>query len=57
MARADLIDSAELWLSFMEARNVSSHSYDENVAQKVFVQILKFDPEAKHLLIRVRNLS
>lgn len=42
MARADLISSAEEWLDFIEARNSSSHSYDEEVAQKVFLQIRQF---------------
>lgn len=38
MARADLIDSAETWLDFIEARNNSSHSYAEDVAKKVFLK-------------------
>ena len=56
MARADLIESAEVWLDFIEARNDSSHSYDENVARKVFEQILKFDGEVKTLLTRLKKM-
>jgi len=56
MARADLIDSAEIWLDFIEARNNTSHSYDENVAKKVFYQIVKFHPESQELLKRLRKL-
>lgn len=56
MARADLIDSAEIWLDFIEARNNSSHSYDEDVAQKVFSEILKFRIESQELLKRLKNL-
>lgn len=56
MARADLIDSAELWLGFIEARNDSSHSYDEDVAQRVFIEIQKYQPEAERLLSRLRSL-
>ncbi len=56
MARADLIDSAEIWLDFIEARNNSSHSYDEKVAEKVFMQIKKYAPEAETLLTRLSRL-
>ncbi len=56
MARADLIDSAEDWLAFIEARNNSSHSYDDGVAQKVFVQIQLFFPQANTLLSRLKLL-
>lgn len=56
MARADLIKSAEQWLDFIEARNETSHSYDEDVATKVFKQILFFRNEAKQLLANLEQL-
>ena len=56
MARADLIASAEQWLDFIEARNNSSHSYDENVAQKTYQQILSFHEQAQKLLIKLESL-
>ncbi len=57
MARADLIDSAEMWLDFIEARNNSSHSYDEEVAQKVFVEIKKYQIESSNFLLRLKKLA
>ena len=57
MARGDLIDSADVWLGFIEARNESSHSYDENVARKVFAEILKFEVAMDDLMPRLRKLS
>lgn len=57
MARADLIASAEKWLDFIEARNETSHSYDEDVAAKVFKQILLFRTEAVILLANLEKLS
>ncbi|MAV91355.1 MAG: hypothetical protein CL676_08025 [Bdellovibrionaceae bacterium] len=57
MARSDLIESAEIWLDFIEVRDNSSHSYDEDVAKKVFFQIQKFRGEANHLLDRLKSLS
>ncbi len=56
MARADLIQSAELWLDFIEARNESSHSYDEPTAVKVYNQILLFRAEVKKLLTKLENI-
>ena len=57
MARGDLIDNADVWLGFIEARNESSHSYDENVARKVFAEILKFGVAVDDLMSRLRKLS
>jgi nucleotidyltransferase substrate binding protein (TIGR01987 family) len=56
MARADLIESAETWLDFIEARNSSSHSYDEETAVKVFAEIVKFRPEVFKLIKKLKAL-
>ena len=56
MARADLINSAEQWLDFIEARNESSHSYDEPTAIKVYAQILLFRTEVKKLSVKLQAL-
>ena len=31
-----LISNAEAWLEMMEKRNLSSHTYDENVAREIY---------------------
>jgi nucleotidyltransferase substrate binding protein (TIGR01987 family) len=56
MARADLVDSAEQWLDFIEARNNSSHSYDEETAAKVFQQILAYNIKVQDLIARLNRL-
>lgn len=56
MARADLINSAEEWLDFIEARNNSSHSYDEDTAKKVFQQIILFYEKSQDLIQRLEKL-
>lgn len=56
MARADLVHSAEVWLDFIEARNNTSHSYDEQVASKVFQQIVLFQPEVQKLIVNLAKL-
>lgn len=56
MARADLISSAESWLDYIEARNNSSHSYDEDVARGVFTQIQKFNDDVASLIVKLQTL-
>lgn len=57
MARGDLIDSAEEWLQFLEARNNTSHSYDEGVAKSVFEEIKRFLPKARILLSNLKKMT
>ncbi len=56
MARADLIQNSEIWLGFVEARNESSHSYDEDVAKKIYVEILSFYKEAISVLEKLQKI-
>lgn|SRR5690606_27020623 len=36
MAQSGLIDNVEVWFDFIDNRNLSSHTYDEILAEKVF---------------------
>lgn len=36
MARNNLINNPELWLSFVDSRYETSHAYDEDIAKKVY---------------------
>lgn len=56
MARNDLILNPEAWMRFIEARNETSHSYDEKIAEKVFTAIETFYPEAVGLLSKLRHI-
>jgi nucleotidyltransferase substrate binding protein (TIGR01987 family) len=57
MARSDLVSSPDVWFKFIEARNETSHAYDENVARRVLQQIEKFLPEALKLLAKLDKLN
>ncbi len=57
MARNNLIKDPVSWLGFVDARNDTSHSYDENVAIKVFAQIQKFLPEAHVLNSELQKIN
>jgi len=35
----DLIENGETWMEMVNARNISSHTYDEETAEKLFDQI------------------
>ena len=50
MARAGLIEDAEQWLEFIDARNKSSHTYDQAIAQEVIKVIPQFVLEAEKLV-------
>ncbi len=50
MAQNQFISDPTLWFTFIDARNNSSHSYDEEVAKKVFTSVLVFLPEGSNLL-------
>lgn len=44
------IDNPELWLEFLEARNLTTHTYDQPTADEVYEIAKKFLPHAKSLL-------
>lgn len=57
MARGDLIESAELWLAFIEARNQTSHSYSEEIAKNLYSIIQQFAHELEKLITKLRQLQ
>jgi len=57
MARSGIISDPSLWIEFIEARNSTSHSYDEEVATKVFRSIEQFLPEARKLEAKLQSLG
>lgn len=56
MARSNLIANPVEWIEFIEARNHSSHSYDDQIANKVFYQIRKFLPAVKGLTGQLQKI-
>lgn len=49
-AESGLIIDPESWFEYREARNVTSHAYDEKLAEKIYDTAKKFIPDAKKLL-------
>lgn len=52
-----LIVDVERWMEYHDARNSTSHTYDEDAAEKVFAEATEFVHDAKHLLklLEARN--
>jgi nucleotidyltransferase substrate binding protein (TIGR01987 family) len=56
MAQAQLIDDPATWFEFLEARNLSSHTYKEEIAERVFEQAKKFSIQCENFLKRLESL-
>lgn len=56
-AQNRLIDDVDEWMEFHHSRNMTSHIYDQDVAEQVYETAVKFFPAAKGFLerLRVRN--
>jgi nucleotidyltransferase substrate binding protein (TIGR01987 family) len=42
-AKLGLINDPKAWLEFLRARNLTSHTYEEDTAQKVYYKVRKFN--------------
>lgn len=54
-AEAELIGDSVPWFDFRDARNKTSHAYDENLAEEVYRVIPSFLPHAKTLLQNLKS--
>jgi len=55
MAQAGLIDDVEFWLLAIDQRNLSSHTYNEQLAKEVYSFAQRFLPIAQELSSRLEN--
>lgn len=56
-ARAGLIADPEPWFEYGEARNLSSHTYDEGTADRIYAVSVRFAPDARDLLTRLESAN
>lgn len=49
-AKSQLISDSERWMEYREARNSTSHTYNEDAAENVFREAAEFIHDAKYLL-------
>ncbi len=45
-----LIDNETLWLSMLQDRNLSSHTYNEDLAMEIYANIKTYYPELKKVV-------
>jgi len=55
MAQNGFISDVPLWLEAIEMRNLSSHTYDEALALKVFEFVRSFAPQFRALLSKLSS--
>lgn len=53
-AERGLVADPQAWFRYREARNITSHTYDEDKARQVYEVALDFLPAARDLLDRLR---
>ena len=51
----ELIDDFHKWREFHEARNLTSHIYDEEIAEKVYTTAKEFDVYVKKLISKLEE--
>ena len=54
MAQNGLVSDVEKWLLSIDMRNLSSHTYNEEVAEKVYNFAVAFLPDLRSLLEKLR---
>jgi nucleotidyltransferase substrate binding protein (TIGR01987 family) len=55
-AKAGWINNAELWMTFIEKRNLTSHIYQEKIAVEVYETALRLPQEARALIECLKKL-
>ncbi len=56
LAQEKLISDPEKWFQFLEARNLSSHTYQEELAEKVYTIAQQALPEFEALVISLKKV-
>ena len=56
MAQSGFIVDVEYWLLVIDKRNLSAHTYNENLAEEVYAFAKEFYPQAILLLNKLKSL-
>ncbi len=57
MAQNKLIDDPQIWFDFLLARNKTSHTYAEDVAKAVYLEVEKLVPQLEQLVTRLQKIK
>lgn len=50
-----LIDNEEIWVNMLNDRNMTSHTYNENLADEIYERVKSYVPEFKKLLFKLTS--
>ena len=53
----NLIDDENLWIKMLRDRNMTSHTYDEKLADEIFSRIKLYVPELRNLLKNIEEID
>lgn len=53
--RVNLIENESVWISMLRDRNMTSHTYDEKLADTIFLNIRNYVPEIRTLLNKIEQ--
>ncbi len=54
-AKLGIINNPKTWLEFLKARNLTSHTYEEETAEKVYIKAKGFPKVAEALLTKTED--
>jgi nucleotidyltransferase substrate binding protein (TIGR01987 family) len=54
-ARLGLVDDPEAWIRFVDARNLSSHTYKESLAEEVYARAREIPTYVQELIHKIEN--
>lgn len=57
MATQGLVADPQVWFDYLEGRNLSSHTYKEDLAEKVYALAKQSVPDFKDLLVRLKAIK
>lgn len=52
---ANLIENENLWVRMLKDRNMTSHTYNEELADEIFLRIKLYVPELRNLLTNTKS--
>lgn len=52
-----VVDTPQDWFKYIELRNLSSHTYKEEIAIKIYTELRQFDQDVKSVVDRLKLLS
>ena len=53
--KVELINNEDVWIRMLLDRNITSHTYDEQLADKIYERIKLYVPELKALLEKIEG--